>query len=1190
MRSKSVPSFLKVVFLGFFSVCLLNPCVRATSPTANDDFVVIQEDVSVNVDVLENDYDYDGDAVTLHSITYSPRNGTATINGNTVVYLPKADFNGADEFEYSITDGVRHYDTAWVRITVIAVRDAPRPLPDEFTIAADKELYADVLANDSDPDGDFIYVSRIVRFPSFGTASIQPNGILRYKFRFNPSLPFFYGNEDVFTYRVTDSTGLTNDAEVRIRILPPESPTFDADGDLLPDLWELEHFFNPLLTAEPDRDTDGDGLTDYYEYLAGTDPLLHNPAELSADPDQDDLSNIQEQQFGTHPQRADTDDNGILDGAEVAAGSDPTDSLSPYRPACISFTEPGGLVAVPQNSALSEDQQKRFQLQNWTIESWVKLSALPSAKDSEVTVAGFLIQEQGHFNYRIGIDENNHPFAAFHTDTLSSREMRAVATTALEKNKWYHLIARYDGFVLTLFVDGYPVAVAVVQSRCATGNGEFVVGNNLVGDVDEVRLWNTPLNSFESPTKPLILPQENLTAYFRFDDHGVTAEDFTNRNVPEFAAELRGNAEFTLACDPSSFKWDSPMNPDLDDDGILDCWEAKYTSVFFGDVLGLDPDADLDGDGLTNLDEFYLNQWYGVELSPLQYDSDGDGISDGEQDSDGDGLSNAREIEFSTLVPENDSDDDGMTNLEELECGFDPLDSLSKQNSGDWVLVNSGSVSDSNYAEIKSNTKHALEVFTISAWVRTSDDNGIIIVRGTSEQINYKLYVHDGLAAIRFNSTSGIQYSLAGDEAINDNCWHHVAAIVDPVNYRFELYVDGWLCDEMILYEFPVTANADIRLLNGFTLSEEENLTGAIDEVGIYAYGLQADAILELCEVRQHRGHLDPDVVHLPFDDGGVHAEDFTERLDWQFAAFLYGDLQMLLRDDGWLFPVEVENGQVSRVIFGMQSGADDLYDGEYDWLAPPYEDGQCVLSFLTDAGTALIRDVHDFNVDAGDWCLKVRNPVGKDCYLRWDSDSGLARSLCLIETDFQGHPLAGAKWLSFDSEQSLKVEGGNTVRTHYYKIRYRLRFDLKLYQGWNLISIPINPVSNAVADIFVPKAPTVVWGWDGTGYVQAQTVQPINGYWVYWQELETCFPVYGTVAQVFGAEFLPGWNLIGPVDEPPFANLSLPLFTTPANAVEYPIWKYEPSEQSYRPASVLTSGMGYWLRTNSHADISLRP
>jgi hypothetical protein len=49
-------------------------------------------------------------------------------------------------------------------------------------------------------------------------------------------------------------------------------PDCDADGDGLPDAWELAHGLNPTDALDGSLDADGDGLSNREEYLAGTDP------------------------------------------------------------------------------------------------------------------------------------------------------------------------------------------------------------------------------------------------------------------------------------------------------------------------------------------------------------------------------------------------------------------------------------------------------------------------------------------------------------------------------------------------------------------------------------------------------------------------------------------------------------------------------------------------------------------------------------------------------------------------------------------------------------------------------------------------------------------------------------------------------------------------------------------------------
>ncbi len=89
------------------------------NPVAINDSARTNENQSVNINVLRNDYDVDGDTVSVHSITNQPDHGTIKVNSDgTITYTPNKGYDGYDYFEYKITDGNGGYDTARVDIKV----------------------------------------------------------------------------------------------------------------------------------------------------------------------------------------------------------------------------------------------------------------------------------------------------------------------------------------------------------------------------------------------------------------------------------------------------------------------------------------------------------------------------------------------------------------------------------------------------------------------------------------------------------------------------------------------------------------------------------------------------------------------------------------------------------------------------------------------------------------------------------------------------------------------------------------------------------------------------------------------------------------------------------------------------------------------------------------------------------------
>jgi subtilisin-like proprotein convertase family protein len=74
------------------------------APVANPDTATTVARVPVTVNVLANDTDANGDALTITAVT-SAQNGTAAISNGAVVFTPVAGFTGTASFTYSISDG-----------------------------------------------------------------------------------------------------------------------------------------------------------------------------------------------------------------------------------------------------------------------------------------------------------------------------------------------------------------------------------------------------------------------------------------------------------------------------------------------------------------------------------------------------------------------------------------------------------------------------------------------------------------------------------------------------------------------------------------------------------------------------------------------------------------------------------------------------------------------------------------------------------------------------------------------------------------------------------------------------------------------------------------------------------------------------------------------------------------------------
>ena len=105
-----------------------------TPPVATADTAATDDDMLVVVAVLANDNDVEGDPLTVTAVG-QPAHGTATANASgTITYTPAANFNGADSFSYTISDGQGGTSNATVTVNMAPVDDLPTAVPNSVTL------------------------------------------------------------------------------------------------------------------------------------------------------------------------------------------------------------------------------------------------------------------------------------------------------------------------------------------------------------------------------------------------------------------------------------------------------------------------------------------------------------------------------------------------------------------------------------------------------------------------------------------------------------------------------------------------------------------------------------------------------------------------------------------------------------------------------------------------------------------------------------------------------------------------------------------------------------------------------------------------------------------------------------------------------------------------------------------------
>ena len=186
-------------------------------PLAEDDQVRLTENSRVEVPVLANDRDVDGDPLTVSAVS-NPLHGAVDIGEDgRLYYTPLPGFNGKDSFTYTVEDPAGAKGVATVDVIVEGQNDAPVAEDDRIPVQEGMELKLDLLANDWDPEAQPLRIE-VVTAPKRGRFDAA---------KLNYTAPKGYNGYDEFTYRIIDPDGASAEAKVFLTIyerLEPGAP------------------------------------------------------------------------------------------------------------------------------------------------------------------------------------------------------------------------------------------------------------------------------------------------------------------------------------------------------------------------------------------------------------------------------------------------------------------------------------------------------------------------------------------------------------------------------------------------------------------------------------------------------------------------------------------------------------------------------------------------------------------------------------------------------------------------------------------------------------------------------------------------------------------------------------------------------------------------------------------------------
>ena len=215
------------------------------APTAVADAVLANLGASTTVAVLANDTDPDKDGLTISAVT-QPTGAVAVISpdAKTVAFTWNDGATGPAQFSYTATDSRGGFSTAAV---VVVLNHTPAAVNDAASAQAGLPVTVNVLANDTDADGDVLSIASVTATGG-ATAQISGTAVIFTSSLANPA------TVQSFTYTVSDGRGGSAVGTVAVAINVAPVAVADAANMIIGAPLTISVLAN-------DTDANGNGLT-----------------------------------------------------------------------------------------------------------------------------------------------------------------------------------------------------------------------------------------------------------------------------------------------------------------------------------------------------------------------------------------------------------------------------------------------------------------------------------------------------------------------------------------------------------------------------------------------------------------------------------------------------------------------------------------------------------------------------------------------------------------------------------------------------------------------------------------------------------------------------------------------------------------------------------------------------------------
>lgn len=183
------------------------------------------------------------------------------------------------------------------------------------------------------------------------------------------------------------------------------------------------------------------------------------------------------------------------------------------------------------NSYMQLGSASSINFSRQTFEAWINIFSFTNAKEA-------LFSNGTDCNILVSDTLSGSWYFIEYQLKIAGIWMKQKSKTHLVKNSWYHVTAAYDGYSMTIFINGNPdnrSPVANQKYNNFQSSSDYYIGDspdtqfqNFTGLVDEVRIWSAPVEQkdllywMHIPLTSQHPHWSSLQRYFKCNDTGVT--------------------------------------------------------------------------------------------------------------------------------------------------------------------------------------------------------------------------------------------------------------------------------------------------------------------------------------------------------------------------------------------------------------------------------------------------------------------------------------------------------------------------------------------------------------------------------------------------------------------------------------------------------------------------------------------